>query len=270
MTIAELRGKISESGTNLSERMEDLLTADTFGCMRYIPPEMILLPFLSTTRSFHGSEFTVPEDIVAVHYSFWPYIRTREAIPCEPDVIIGLETRGHRIHFMLVETKYYSGLSSEEDDRPVPNDQLARELDNLDVVSPVHLGWSPSLNVSSRRLVFVTQDMGMPRHLLAQSLSEYHSKRDRKGDIFWTSWRYLPGILEREINKEAVPEHKAVLEDMLALLLRKELTIFRGVEPVSQHHSLPQFYHVTAPQYLWPEIPGRRALDYTYEVTGDV
>lgn len=35
MTIAEIRGKISEIGVNLSERMEYLLTSDTFGCMRY-------------------------------------------------------------------------------------------------------------------------------------------------------------------------------------------------------------------------------------------
>ncbi|GAI18804.1 unnamed protein product, partial [marine sediment metagenome] len=31
MTIAEIHGKISETGTNLSERMEDLLTADIMG-----------------------------------------------------------------------------------------------------------------------------------------------------------------------------------------------------------------------------------------------
>ncbi|GAI56473.1 unnamed protein product, partial [marine sediment metagenome] len=31
MTVAEIRGKISETGSNLSERMEDLLTSDVFG-----------------------------------------------------------------------------------------------------------------------------------------------------------------------------------------------------------------------------------------------
>jgi len=265
MTIAELRGKISESGTNLSERMEDLLTADTFGCMRYVPPEMALLPFLSTAQSFHGSEFTVPEDIVAVHYSFWPYLRTREVTACEPDVMIGIETEGRRIHLLLVESKYYSGLSSEEDDRPVPNDQLARELDNLDAVSPVQLGWPPHLQVSSRRIVFVTQDMGMPRHLLAQSLSEYRRKRGREGDIFWASWRYLPGILERSRQEECQPEQGAVLEDMLKLLLRKGLVMFRGVESVEADFEVPEFYHSTPTRYAWPNITESWIILYEFE-----
>ena len=30
MTVAEIHGKISETGVNLSERMEDLLTSDIF------------------------------------------------------------------------------------------------------------------------------------------------------------------------------------------------------------------------------------------------
>ena len=51
MTIAEIRGKISETGSNLSERMEDLLTSDTFGCMRYLPPETVLIPFLNKAIS---------------------------------------------------------------------------------------------------------------------------------------------------------------------------------------------------------------------------
>ena len=43
MTIAEIHGKISETGTNLSERMEDLLTSDIFGGMRYLPAQKALI-----------------------------------------------------------------------------------------------------------------------------------------------------------------------------------------------------------------------------------
>lgn len=57
MTIAELRGKVTGTGTNLSERMEDLLTSDTFGCMRYLSAEKALIPFLKTACSFHGKSF---------------------------------------------------------------------------------------------------------------------------------------------------------------------------------------------------------------------
>lgn len=36
---AELRGKISQSGSNAFDRMEDLLTSDVFGRLRYVPPD---------------------------------------------------------------------------------------------------------------------------------------------------------------------------------------------------------------------------------------
>jgi hypothetical protein len=266
MTIAELHGKISDTGSNLSERMEDLLTSDIFGCMRYLPAQKALIPFLRTARSFHGNTLTVPDKTIRVHYSFWPWLKLPGRIACEPDVVLGLETEEQHIHLVLVEAKYYSGLSSEEDERIEPNDQLARELDNLDVVSCATLGWKPHLDIASRVILFVTQDMGIPRDLLARSLDEYTRKRHRDGDIFWASWRFLPSILERSLEEASVPENKAILEDMLALLLRKELVMFGGVEPVTEFFALPEFYHFTPSKFSWPDIPESLDIDYLFEV----
>ena len=266
MTIAEIRGKISEAGTNLSERMEDLLTSDTFGCMRYLPAEKALLPFLRTGRSFHGEAFTVPDRIIRVHYSFWPWLKLLGCTPCQPDVVLGLETEGHHVHLVLVEAKYYSGLSSEEDERPEPNDQLARELDNLDTVSCAAFGWGHQLKIATRTLLFVTQDMGVPHHLMAQSLAEYGRKRHKDGDIFWTSWRFLPPVLEQSLEREGVLEHRAVLEDMLSLLQKKGLTVFNGVKPVTEHFVLPDFYHYATRRYSWPDVPKFLDVDYAFEV----
>lgn len=266
MTIAEIHGKISGAGINLSERMEDLLTSDVFGCMRYLPADKALLPFFRKAHSLQGKDFFIPDEIIRVHYAFWPWLKTRGRKSCEPDVVIGLETESRRVHLVLVEAKYYSGLSSEENERPEPNDQLARELDNLDAVSPVHLGWKPRLDIASRTLLFVTQHMGIPHELLAKSLAEYRRKRNKDGDIFWTSWRFLPSILEQSLEKENIPENIAVLEDMLSLLLRKELIMFRGVEPVTEYFALPGFYHITARKYLWPDMPESLGIDYTFEV----
>ena len=226
MTVAEIRGKISESGTNLSERMEDLLTSDIFGCMRYLPIQKVLIPFLWRARSFHGNTLTVPDKIIKAHCSFWPWLKLVGRIPCEPDILLGLETEGQQVHLVLVEAKYYSGLSSEEDERIEPNDQLARELDNLDGVSCAALGWRPHLEIASRTLLFITQDMGIPRALLAQSLAERTRKRRKSDDIYWASWIFLPAILERNLEKETVPENIAVMEDMHKLLLRKGLVMF--------------------------------------------
>jgi hypothetical protein len=267
MSIAEIRGKISDTGANLSERMEDLLTSDVFGCMRYLPAKKALIPFLQMAYSLHGDVLSIPSDVIRVHYSFWPWLKSAGRIPCEPDVMLGLETEDSHVHLILIEAKYYSGLSSEEDDRPEPNDQLARELDNLDSVSCVTLGWSIDLEIASRTLLFVTQDMGIPRDLLVRSLAEYKRKRKKEGNIFWASWRFLPSILELSIEKESIPENRAVLADILTLLLRKELIMFSGVEPITGYFTLPDFYHYTPTKYSWPVIPVSPDIDYAFEVT---
>ena len=267
MTIAEIRGKISDTGTNLSERMEDLLTSDIFGCLRYLRPDQALLPFLETANSYHDQKWSLPGNIVKAHFSFWPWVKLSGCTPCEPDVVIGLETKDGCLHLLFIEAKYHSGILSEEDEGPVPNDQLARELDNLDAISCATLGLSTHLEIASRSLVFVTQDMGIPRDLLAQSLAEYAQKRKKDGDIFWTSWRLLPSILQRSLVKENAFENRAVMEDMLALLLRKGLIMFEGVEPINDYFVLPEFYHFTPTRYLWPVIPVSLCIDYIFEVT---
>lgn len=266
MTIAEIRGKISQTGQNLSERMEDLLTSDIFGCMRYLPTQNALIPFLQTACSLHGNTLIIPGKVLRLHWSFWPWLKLAGCIPCEPDVIIGLETEDNHVHLILIEAKYYSGLSSEEDERAEPNDQLARELDNLDAVSCATLGWRTHLKIASRVLLFLTQDMGIPHDLLVKSLSEYTRKRNKKGDMYWTSWRFLPPILERSLEKETIQENKAVLEDMLMLLFRKGLIMFGGVEPVTEYFALPEFYSFAPTKYSWPDIPESTDIDYAFEV----
>lgn len=266
MTIAEIRGKISQTGQNLSERMEDLLTSDIFGCMRYLPTQNALIPFLQTACSLHGNILIIPGKVLRVHWSFWPWLKLAGRIPCEPDVIVGLETEENHVHLILIEAKYYSGLSSEEDECEEPNDQLARELDNLDTVSSMNLRWSPDLTIISRYLLFVTQHMGMPRRLVAQSLAEYQRKRNRQGDIYWTSWRFLQPILGKNLKQKNSPQNIAVMEDMLELLLRKGLSVFRGVNPITMRFNIPQFYIMPQRVYTWPMVPARIEVSFKYEV----
>ena len=57
------------------------------------------------------------------------------------------------------------------------------------------------------------------------------------------------------------------MADMLALLLRKGLIMFGGVEPVAEYFALPEFYHFTPTKYSWPVIPDSLDIDYLFEVT---
>ena len=267
MTIAEIHGKISETGTNLSERMEDLLTADIIGCMRYLPAGKLLIPFLNTSYSYQGNSLSIPDHALKVHYLFWPSIRIKGCTPCEPDIIISIET-GEGVHIIMVEDKYYSGLSSEADDSIAPNDQLACELDNLRFLSGSSIGLPPEVIISSRSLIFITKDMKIPKDLLAESLAEYKQKRGRDEDIYWTSWRLLPAILEQKLLMEDILENHAVMEDMLQLLQRKWLTMFTGIEPVNQvfNESDFEFFRISSRQYDWPNLTIEKSLQYKYRL----
>lgn len=267
MTIAEIHGKISDTGTNLSERREDLLTADIIGCMRYLPAAKLLIPFLNTSYSYHGNPLSIPDHALKVHYLFWPSLRIKGCTPCEPDVLLSIETT-EGFHLIMVEAKYFSGLSSEADDNAEPNNQLARELDNLWSLSGFSIGLHPEVKIFSRSLLFITKDMKIPKDILAESLDEYKQKRGRDGDIYWTSWRFLPAILEQKLLVEGIPENHAVMEDMLQLLQRKWLIMFTGVEPVSQmfNENDFEFFRISARQYRWPAFTVVELPHYKYRL----
>ncbi len=76
--IADIYGKISRFGTNLSETLEDKLTGDLFGAFRYISADRLLCPFLRK--------------------AYWinPKKRRKETLQLnftgEPELIFGLNT----------------------------------------------------------------------------------------------------------------------------------------------------------------------------------
>src|SRR5262249_39219398 len=126
---AVLRRKL----TRPEEGMEDLLTSNTFGSMKYLPLDAALLPFLSTAiNPLNGSRLSeLMSGITRVVWQFWPQLAYADCIPCEPDVALVLSDDIAPRLVLLIEAKYRSGkssLASETSERP--NDQLAREHDN--------------------------------------------------------------------------------------------------------------------------------------------
>ena len=106
--IAEIHHKISSNGSNLTDRLEDNLTGDFFGAMRYIPFNQGLKPILASCI-YPQDLASVIEGINAEYWneniSFWPYDNEGEidVIIEFPEIIIGIEV------------KYLSGLSSNDD-----------------------------------------------------------------------------------------------------------------------------------------------------------
>lgn len=105
--IAEIYGKISKKGSNLSDRLEDNLTGNIFGTLRYMPFEIGLKPIIQNSV-FPASISDLTKNINISEWSnniqFWPYDREGEldAYLEFDDVVIGIEV------------KYESGLSSDD------------------------------------------------------------------------------------------------------------------------------------------------------------
>jgi hypothetical protein len=105
--LAEINGKISKTGSNLSDRLEDELTGNIFGTLRYIPFSDGLQPILQNSvfpSSIQGIIKQIQCDEWSNNIQFWPYDNEGEldAYLEFDDVAIGIEV------------KYHSGLSSDD------------------------------------------------------------------------------------------------------------------------------------------------------------
>lgn len=219
MLQALLRGKLSRQ----QENMEDVLTSNVFGLFQYIPACEGILPFLAQAEASDGTRplawlndpssdvHVTPEDLV-----FWPKWREDNCIPCEPDVVVHIHHRGGRDLLILVEAKYLSGKSSEADEmNEHPNDQLAREWDNL-------------VRIANRKdaepyLVYLTAGIGFPRVEIEESIRDYRQRCSGEQvppRMLASSWRQISEIFKQS-------DHP-ILKDLCKLMDRFGLTYFVG------------------------------------------
>jgi hypothetical protein len=201
--------------------MEDLLTSNTFGLMTYLEPDELLLPFIGKAcspllRTYLPAQFF--SDVIKVErWRFWPTLSYPSCKLCEPDVEFVLLHRDGTQTGVLIEAKYRSGKSSfasEKDERP--NDQLAREYDNLRCLAEAE-------GLVRFALIYLTADWVCPQEEVQESADEYCQKcgSSTVPMIYWLSWRTLASILERKGK-----DRGAKMEDLHTLLLKLELTTF--------------------------------------------
>lgn len=121
--ISEIKGKISASGSNLSDRLEDKLTGDFFGALRYLPFEQGLKGVLEQV-SFSEKEQQKWQELLnkqtgfKIKYKFWP-----QHIKGEIDLLLEFED-----YLIGIEVKYRSGISSEDDGEMMEYDQSIHQL----------------------------------------------------------------------------------------------------------------------------------------------
>ena len=118
--------------------------------------------------------------------------------------------------WVLIEAKYRSGKSSEAIvGIEKPNDQLAREFDNLKNISRRE-------RITRYALVYLTTDYACPKNELEESSNEYKRKRGSNPNLYWLSWRMLHDVLE-----SADYSDKNIIEDLRDLMSSLNLTMFR-------------------------------------------
>lgn len=219
MLQAILRGKLSRE----QENMEDVLTSNVFGLLRYVPPHEGLLPLLSRAESVDESFPLAPrlaDDEIEVRtddYEFWPRWTN-----CEPDVVIRIRPPSGRQLLVLVEAKYKSGKSSKADEENEdPSDQLAREWGNLVRVAGED---------AEPFLIYLTASIGFPKSDIEASIREYRQKRPMDSgppQILALSWRQVPELFRGSANP--------ILRDLCALSDRLRLRYFHGVHAPAGH-----------------------------------
>jgi len=215
---ALLKGKL----TREEENLEDLLTSNVFGSIKYVLPEEGLLAFLKNCQNKKSeSLLTDGATIREVNYQFWPRLNEVKNRGCEPDVLIRIGKDNGQKLIILVEAKYRSGKSSEtieenesNDKTLLLNDQLAVEWDNL-----VHLA---NREKATPVLLYVTADIGFPKKSIEDSCREYKTCRYEDMNIFWISWRKLPNLF--------MSSDKKILIDLVKVLKKLGLVSFEKIE----------------------------------------
>ena len=220
MYVAQIHRKLSRT----EERMEDLLTSNVFGLWRYLSYDLGLTQFPNTSTNLDGDRLQLPELLVETELEFWPWLHEVDTKGSEPDVLIKVTGEDGSRHLLLIESKYHSGKSSGADEEILPNDQLAREMQNLRQIAKRQA-------FDSYALVYVTADALIPRGDLEESIEELGRKTGMpsREQFFWTTWLQMPQILQQVTQFAREPIEKKMLEDLRMILDGLELSFFQGI-----------------------------------------
>ena len=256
MVMAELGGKISRSGANISDRSEDLLTSDVFGALRYLPPDEGLIRILCAAKRFSdGKCFEFGEGEGLRETLFWN--RLKES---EPDVILVFEKS-----VVFIEVKYLSGKSghfSEELDaitnlEAASSDQLYREFVDLHNYKG---------EFERRFLIYLSAHRRMPVEDIragSRAISVLDAKLAPRYEMhtFWLSWYAVYTTLLQLMADQKDPHRLLVLSDIKNLLFKKGFRYFQGyrseyfpyiIDPVPRKEV---YFHRREPSYFYFHIP---------------
>lgn len=221
--IAEIHGKISSTGSNLTDKMEDKLTGDFFGNLRYLPYEKGLLLLLGEIQIYKVNEeevfnktFNIEDSFIGDKIKFWPYHENAEL-----DVSISLENI-----YIGIEVKYNSGLSSK--------DQLEREL----------IAIKNRKKTKKGLLIFIARGDGIGEGIRAIAEMEKGNVELLDSVLFsYITWEDIYEIYNN-IKLDHYNEYeKLIVQDILRLLKSKGFERFRNFDLGKKYKIMHDFFY---------------------------
>ena len=217
--IADINGKLSRTGHNLNDMLEDNLTGNFFGALRYIPFDLALRNILSA--GVHPREVgdligKISADFWSDKIEFWPYDKEGEidALLNFDDTIIGIEV------------KYASGLSSEDD------------IDNSSMIDTQSIIEEPSKNQLSKESRIVSRK-GAGKTKILIFIANSDSCRTVYEDVIkrniisndvqmaYISWQSI--LVELKKLKLDDRYYQVIIDDLISLLTKKGFESFKDM-----------------------------------------
>lgn len=216
--IAEIHNKISKDGRNLSDRMEDQLTGDFFGTLRYIPFNRGL-KVIFTHGVYPKSTADVIEKIDKEQWDVQFWRRSHNGLG-EIDASIEFEDT-----IIGIEVKLYSNLSSDDNisySDSSENDMILKESKNqLNREARMLKEWAPN---NQKILLFVADEKSC-QNVYSNIVNERHLL-DKDIIFGYLSWQDALEGLEKVKANDCYEE--LMINDLISLLKGKGFERFKG------------------------------------------
>ncbi|MGE7694483.1 NERD domain-containing protein [Lysinibacillus sp. NPDC094177] len=261
--LAEIYNKISQTGSNLSDRLEDKLTGDFFGTIRYLPFELGLKHVFSTAQfnqkqvSEKWLEFIENEKGHATQIEFWH--REEEG---EIDVLLINDKA-----VIGIEVKYLSGLSSEDQVDGIELDytesihQLARYSRMIEKYSKDRESYL--LFLAPYEMMNTVRKNILNRSIISPSI-----------ELGFMCWQDIhDSLLNLDVDQIETGQ-QLILSDLQALLSKKGLTCFKGFNSnifnqpiVRSAYSFKHEDSISNNTWIWPTKTIKEDQVYEYNTT---
>jgi hypothetical protein len=213
------------------EYTEDILTSTVFGTLKYLRPDMLLIPFIESAFLYNEGKTTLWEKLNAegielrcyreVEYVFWTWNQNYG----EPDLILVFRDHVHGIDDLLlvVEAKFKSGKSGTEE-----NDQLVRyfEAVNNDLENFTDSSVS-SFKGRKGYIIYLTEAEAYSEITASTKIIESRHN-NIKDNVFHLRWYQLHKTLE-EMYPFCSSFEKTIIDDLMKFTEKLGLRDFSGI-----------------------------------------